>query len=58
MRDLLAQVAGHCALGVAIAGYEHWLDHPDQELTDILDRALRSWGPDSAPSRRPRRKST
>ncbi|WP_342749041.1 mycofactocin system transcriptional regulator [Nocardia nova] len=43
-RDLLAQVAGHCALGVAIAGYEHWLDHPDQELTDILDRALRSWG--------------
>ncbi|MBF5001853.1 mycofactocin system transcriptional regulator [Nocardia sp. BSTN01] len=43
-RDLLAQVAAYCALGVAIAGYEHWLDHPGQELADILDRALRSWG--------------
>ena len=42
--DLLPQVAGHCALGVAIAGYEHWLDHPEEELTDILDRALTSWG--------------
>ncbi|MEU6558245.1 mycofactocin system transcriptional regulator [Nocardia nova] len=42
-RDLLPQVAGHCALGVAIAGYEHWLDHPGEELTDILDRALANW---------------
>ena len=42
-RDLLPQVAGHCALGVAVAGYAYWLDHPDEELTDILDRALRSW---------------
>ncbi|MEV5652037.1 mycofactocin system transcriptional regulator [Nocardia sp. NPDC052254] len=43
-RDLLPQVVGHCALGVAIAGYEHWLDHPDEQLTDILDRALQHWG--------------
>ncbi len=42
-RDLLPQVAGYCALGVAVAGYEHWLDHPDEELADILDRALDSW---------------
>ncbi|WP_227981420.1 mycofactocin system transcriptional regulator [Nocardia spumae] len=42
-RDLLPQVAGYCALGVAVAGYEHWLGHPDEELTDVLDRALRGW---------------
>lgn len=42
-RDLRPQVASYCALGVAMAGYEHWLDHPDEELADILDRALSSW---------------
>ncbi|MBO0852633.1 MAG: mycofactocin system transcriptional regulator [Nocardia sp.] len=42
-RDLVPQVAGHCALGVAVAGYEHWLDHPGEQLTEVLDRALRSW---------------
>ncbi len=42
-RDLIPQAAGYCALGVAVASYEHWLDHPEEELTETLDRAMRSW---------------
>lgn len=42
-RELQPQVASYCALGGAMAGYEYWLDHPEEELADILDRALSSW---------------
>ncbi|MFQ6330916.1 mycofactocin system transcriptional regulator [Nocardia sp. CWNU-33] len=40
--DLIPQAIGHSALGVAIAAYEHWLAHPDKELTGVLDQGLRS----------------
>ncbi|WP_036570961.1 mycofactocin system transcriptional regulator [Nocardia sp. BMG51109] len=38
--ELRPQVISHCALGVAVAGYEHWLDRPGEDLADVLDRAM------------------
>lgn len=51
--SLRPQVVARCALGSAIAAYEHWLAHPRAELTSVLDEALRLWlsgvyGPDLA----------
>jgi mycofactocin system transcriptional regulator len=40
--DLLPRAVAHCALGAAVFGYEHWLAHPDAELTDVLEQTLHS----------------
>ncbi|MFE3000553.1 mycofactocin system transcriptional regulator [Nocardia sp. NPDC059246] len=42
VHDLLPQTIGHATLGVAVAAYEHWLAVPDSDLSDVLDRGLRS----------------
>ncbi len=39
--DLAPQATAHAVLGVAIAAYEHWLDHPDADLGTLLDNAMR-----------------
>lgn len=40
--DRLPRAVAHCARGAAVAGYEHWLAHPDTELTDVLEQSLHS----------------
>jgi mycofactocin system transcriptional regulator len=42
-RSLRPQVIARCALGAAIAAYEHWLASPSSELSSALDEALRFW---------------
>lgn len=37
---LVPQSIAYAALGVALAGYEHWLAHPGGELCEVLDSAL------------------
>lgn len=39
--SLRPQVVARCALGAAIAAYEHWLASPGSALTSALDEALR-----------------
>lgn len=39
---MLPQSMAYAALGVAVAAHEHWLAWPEDELTDILDRAFRN----------------
>ncbi|MET8428721.1 mycofactocin system transcriptional regulator [Nocardia sp. NPDC004860] len=39
--DLLPQTVAHCALGAAVAGYEHWLARPELDLAKVLDRTMR-----------------
>jgi mycofactocin system transcriptional regulator len=38
---LVPQAVASAFLGVAVAGYEEWLTHPEAELAGILDAALR-----------------
>ncbi|MGH3951162.1 MAG: mycofactocin system transcriptional regulator [Pseudonocardiaceae bacterium] len=38
---LVPQAIAYAALGVALAGYEHWLVNPELELCDVLDEAMR-----------------
>ena len=38
---LIPQTIAHAALGVALAAYQHWLDHPGSEIADLLDTAMR-----------------
>ncbi|MBF6288660.1 mycofactocin system transcriptional regulator [Nocardia cyriacigeorgica] len=47
--DLLPQAVAYAALGVAVAGYENWLEHPDSDLAAVLDKAFRSLGQGFAP---------
>lgn len=42
--DLLPRAVAYAALGVAVAGYENWLEHPASDLATVLDQALRSLG--------------
>jgi mycofactocin system transcriptional regulator len=39
--DLAPQVVAHAVLGVAVAAYEHWLDHDDDDLGALLDAGMR-----------------
>lgn len=39
--DLVPQALAYAALGAALAAYEHWLTHPQEQLTGIIDRAMR-----------------
>jgi mycofactocin system transcriptional regulator len=39
---LLPQLVGHSCLGAAMTAYEQWLAHPDADLQQLLDRALRA----------------
>ncbi|MGH3521066.1 MAG: mycofactocin system transcriptional regulator [Haloechinothrix sp.] len=41
---LVPQAIAHAALGVALAGYEHWLANPARELCDVLDTAMADLG--------------
>ena len=38
--DLAPQAIAHAVLGVAVAAYEHWLDHPAADLGALLDNAM------------------
>lgn len=38
--DLLPQVAGHAALGIALAAYEQWMRDESAELSDLLRRSM------------------
>lgn len=40
---LLPQVMARCALGTAVAAYEHWLAADDASLHDVLAAALSIW---------------
>ena len=42
--DLAPQVVAHAVLGVAVAAYEHWLDHEDADLAALLDAGMRQLG--------------
>jgi len=42
-RQLRAQVVARCALGTAVAAYEHWLDHDGSALRAVLEEALTIW---------------
>ncbi len=39
--ELAPQVIAHAVLGVAVAAYEHWLDHPAADLGALLDDGMR-----------------
>ena len=39
--ELAPQVIAHAVLGVAVAAYEHWLDHPTADLGKLLDDGMR-----------------
>lgn len=39
--DLIPRTVAHCALGAAVAGYEHWLSRPGLDLAEVLDRTMR-----------------
>ena len=39
--ELAPQAIAHAVLGVSVAAYEHWLDHPAAELGVLLDDAMR-----------------
>ena len=39
--DLAPQAIAHAVLGVSVAAYEHWLDHPAADLGTLLDDAMR-----------------
>ena len=41
--DLAPQTVAHAVLGVAVAAYEHWLDHPAADLGVLLDDAMRQF---------------
>ena len=38
--DLLPQVAGYAALGIALAAYEQWMHDETCELGDVLRRSM------------------
>jgi TetR/AcrR family transcriptional regulator, regulator of mycofactocin system len=38
--DLEPRLLGHVALALALSAYEVWLDHPDLEVTELLERGL------------------
>jgi TetR/AcrR family transcriptional regulator, regulator of mycofactocin system len=39
--DLTPQVIAYAVLGVAVAAYEHWLDHDGADLGTLLDAGMR-----------------
>lgn len=41
---LAPQAIAHAVLGVSVAAYEHWLDHPAADLGELLDDAMRQLG--------------
>ncbi len=53
--ELAPQAIAHAVLGVSVAAYEHWLDHPAADLGTLLDDAMRQLGAGRAPpgERRP-----
>jgi TetR/AcrR family transcriptional regulator, regulator of mycofactocin system len=40
--DLLPQTIAGAALGVAMATFNRWVDHPEEDLGELLDAAFRS----------------
>lgn len=38
--ELAPQAIAHAVLGVSVAAYEHWLDHPAADLGTLLDDAM------------------
>src|SRR5580698_1224180 len=42
--DLAPQAVAHAVLGVAVAGYEHWLDDASADLGALLDDGMRQLG--------------
>ena len=47
--DLAPQAIAHAVLGVSVAAYEHWLDHPAADLGTLLDEAMRELAAAYAP---------
>ena len=42
--ELAPQAIAHAVLGVSVAAYEDWLDHPAADLGELLDDAMRQLG--------------
>lgn len=40
--DLTPQAIAQAVLGVAVAAYDRWLDHPEADLGDLLDSSVRA----------------
>jgi TetR/AcrR family transcriptional regulator, regulator of mycofactocin system len=40
--DLVPQTIAHAALGTAMASFGRWVDHPGEDLYELLDSAFRS----------------
>jgi hypothetical protein len=38
--DLEPRLLGHVALALALSAYEVWLDHPGEDVTELLGRGL------------------
>jgi mycofactocin system transcriptional regulator len=53
--DLLPQTIAGAALGVAMATFGRWVDHPDEDLGELLDSAFRTLAAGFAPGGRERR---
>ncbi|HTT96098.1 MAG TPA: mycofactocin system transcriptional regulator [Solirubrobacterales bacterium] len=47
--DLLPQAIAGAALGVAMATFGRWVDHPDEDLGELLDAAFRALAAGFAP---------
>jgi len=44
-RELAPQLLAHQALGSCVAAYEHWLNHPESDLQDLLRQGLAQLAP-------------
>jgi hypothetical protein len=38
--DLEPRLLGHVALALALTAYEVWLDHPERDVTELLQQGL------------------
>ena len=47
--SLTPQTIAHATLGAAVAAYQHWLAHPEQELSQLLDTAMRELAAHASP---------
>jgi mycofactocin system transcriptional regulator len=49
--DLLPEAIAHAALGVSMAAFTRWVNHPGEDLEQCLDTAYRMLAPELAPPR-------